>query len=99
VVANSPIFGGGIPICPPADPTDCKLDFLTVKSMRKLAIIFAFLKLKKGKVMKFKQTVHQPVTEIKISSSNTNVVNVDGELYNDIPFEVKIVSNTLKLYR
>lgn len=99
VVANSPIFGGGIPICPPADPTDCALDFLTVKSMKKLAIIFAFLKLKKGKVMSFKQTVHEPIKEIKIKSSNTNIVNVDGELYTDIPFEVKIVSNTLKLYR
>jgi len=99
VVANSPIFGGGIPICPPANPTDCTLDFLTVKSMRKLAIIFAFLKFKKGKVMSFKQTVHEPIKEIKIKSSNTNIVNVDGELYTDIPFEVKIVSNTLKLYR
>ena len=99
VVANSPIFGGGIPICPPADPTDCKLDFLTVKSMRKLAIIFAFLKLKKGKVMKFKQTEHKPFTEIKIKSSNTTTVNVDGELYENIPFEVTIVSNTLKIYR
>ena len=99
VVANSSLFGGGIPICPPANATDNKLDFLTVKSMKKLAIIFAFLRLKAGKVMKFKQTEHKPVTQIKIKSSNTTTVNVDGELYENIPFEVKIVSNTLKLYR
>ena len=40
------------------------------------------------------------MTEIKIELPVEHyTVNVDGELYEDIPFEVKVVSNTLKVYR
>lgn len=99
VVANGSVFGGGIPICPVADPTDGKLDFVAVKAIKKLAIIGAFLKLKKGKVLTLKQSCHEKSTEIKIKTDLPYTVNVDGELYENIPFEVKIVSNTLKIYR
>ena len=98
-VANGSVFGGGIPICPVADPTDATLDFIAVKSMRKLKIIGAFIKLKAGKILKLKQTVHQQVKHIKITSNVPYTVNVDGELYENVPFDVKIVSNTLKIYR
>ena len=98
-VANGYRYGGGIPICPPANPTDKKLDFLIVKEMPRSKIIGTFLKLKAGKIMNCPQTQHQLVEKIKISPKGTSTVNVDGELYEDIPFEVEIVSDKLRVYR
>lgn len=96
---NGSMFGGGIPICPIADATDNSLDMLTVREMKKLKIIGAFLKLKAGKVFKIKQTTHEKTEKIKVTLPTPYVVNVDGELYENIPFEVEIVKNKLKIYR
>ena len=98
-VANGYCYGGGIPICPVADATDNKLDFVAVKGMSKLKIIGAFLKLKKGKVLQLKEATHINMEKIRIFPEGHYTVNVDGELYDDIPFEVEVVSNKLKLYR
>ena len=98
-VANGNVYGGGIPVCPVADPTDNKLDFLAVRAIHKIGIINAFIKLKAGKVLKLKQAVHSTCEHVKISTKTPCTVNVDGELYENVPFDVKIVSNTLKMYR
>jgi diacylglycerol kinase family enzyme len=55
--------------------------------------------LKAGKIFTFKETTHKKVKEIKITSEKPITVNIDGELYENIPFEAKIISNTLKIYR
>lgn len=98
-IANGHAYGGGIKICPIATPTDNKLNFVAVKEMKRIKIIGAFLKLKAGKLLSIKQAVTQPFEQIKITSAKKLTVNVDGELYDNIPFEVSIVSNTLKMYR
>jgi YegS/Rv2252/BmrU family lipid kinase len=98
-ICNGFRYGGGLKICPTASPTDGKLDFVAVTSMNKLKIINAFINLKKGTVNKIKQYIHHQTTEIKIKTPAPCTVNVDGELYENIPFEVKIVPNTLRVYR
>ena len=98
-VANGHRYGGGIEICPPAKPTDGKLDFVAMREMKKLKLIGAFMKLKKGKVLTLPQAVHFNATELKITPKSDYTVNVDGQLYENIPFEVKIVSNVLRMYR
>ena len=98
-VANGHRYGGGIEICPPANPADGKLDFVAMREMKKLKLIGAFMKLKKGKVLSLPQAVHFNATEIKITPKGDYTVNVDGQLYDNIPFEVKIMSNVLRMYR
>jgi diacylglycerol kinase family enzyme len=98
-IANGPNFGGGISICPIAKPDDNYLNFIAVGEMKKIKIIGAFIKLKAGKILSLKQTTTKPFKNIKITSDKPLTVNVDGELYENIPFEVEIVSNTLKMYR
>lgn len=98
-IANGNVYGGGIPVCPVANATDNKLNFVAVSSMAKLKIIGAFLKLKRGKILTMKQATHCTCENVKIETDKPCTVNVDGELYENIPFEVKIVSNTLKMYR
>lgn len=98
-IANGSVYGGGIPICPVANPTDNKLDFVAVKAIKKIKIIGAFLKLKKGKILSLPQAEHYNCEQVKIQTELPCTVNVDGELYDNVPFEVKIVKNTLKIYR
>ena len=98
-VANGPVFGGGLAICPTATPFDNELNFVAVKEMKLLGIIRAFIKLKKGKLLTLKQTTEKPFKHIKITTEKPCTVNVDGELYENIPFEVQIVSDKLKMYR
>ena len=98
-IANGHRYGGGIAICPPAKPCDGKLDFVAMKKMNKLKLIGGFIKLKKGKVLSLPQSVHFTATDIKITPKGKYTVNVDGQLYDNIPFDIKIVSDTLKMYR
>ncbi len=98
-IANGNVFGGGIPICPVATPTDNKLNFIAVKAISKIKLINAFLKLKKGKVLSLKQTEHFECQNVDILTKKPCTINVDGELYENMPFSVKIVSNKLKMYR
>lgn len=98
-IANGSCYGGGIPICPVADPKDKVLDFVAVKELRGLKLIGAFLKLKKGKLLSLPQSTHLEMQDVIIYPQGEYSVNVDGELYDNIPFEVKIVSNTLRVYR
>ena len=98
-IANGHRYGGGIAICPVADATDKKLDFVAINEVRGLKVLKAFLKLKKGKILDMKETTHDKMTEIKITATKPYVIQVDGELYENIPFEVKIVSDTLRVYR
>ncbi|MBE7081485.1 MAG: diacylglycerol kinase family lipid kinase [Clostridiales bacterium] len=98
-IANGSVYGGGIPICPVASPSDNKLNFVAVKSMPKLKIIGAFLKLKKGKILSLKEAEHFECNSVEIITDKPCTINVDGELYENMPFSVKIVSNKLKMYR
>ena len=98
-IANGSVYGGGIPICPVANPTDNKLNFVAVKSMAKLKIIGAFLKLKKGKILSLKQAEHFECSSVDIITDKPCTINVDGELYENMPFSAQIVSNKLKMYR
>lgn len=98
-VANGTTYGGGIPICPVADPTDRLLDFVAVRELKGLKIIGAFMKLKAGKLLSLKQSFHTRAQKIKIETELPYSVNVDGELYDNIPFSVEVVSDKLKMYR
>ena len=98
-IANGKVFGGGLKLCPLADPCDGKLNFVTVDAMNKLKIINAFIQLKKGKLLNIKQAHHTVAEEVEIIPTIPYTVNVDGELYENIPFNVKVVTNTLRIYR
>ena len=98
-VANGKYFGGGIPICPDADASDNKLNFVAVKYIPRIKIIGAFMQLKMGKILKYKQTEHFTCSNANIVTEKPCTVQVDGELYENVPFNVKVVSNTLKMYR
>lgn len=98
-IANGHMFGGGMQICPPARAFDKKLNFVAVSELKTLQIVNALLKLKKGTLLKLKQSTMIECQSVSIKTEKPCTVNVDGELYENIPFDVQIVSDKLKMYR
>ena len=96
---NGRSFGGGIPICPEAVVDDGLLDVVIVDGIRKSAIPAAFLKLMRGRVadLPTAQTDRRPA--LKIASDSPMPVQIDGEIYEDLPFDVRVVHDVLRVYR
>lgn len=97
--ANGTRFGGGIKICPDASIDDGKIDFVAVEKMKKIKIPMAFIRLKLGKVKNISGAHMIKAERIKVSGGENSIIQVDGELYKNIEFDVKVVHNELKMYR
>ena len=69
VVANTAFFGGGMAICPEADPSDGLLDVLVVGAVGRVELLRLFPKVFKG--------TH--VTHRKVSQFRGRVVEIDGD--------------------
>ena len=98
-VCNGSQFGGGIKICPTAKVDDGKISAVIVDCIGgKWKIIKAFVQLLKGKILDYPLTTHFLCDSVKFMSENKCTVQLDGELYKDLPFEAKICQG-LQFYR
>ncbi|MBS1455960.1 MAG: diacylglycerol kinase family lipid kinase [Clostridia bacterium] len=98
-VANGVSCGGGLKLSPDSDVGDGKLNFVAIDKVKRSKIPGMFLKLKKSKILECPGVTHELVEEIKVTGKDAGLIQVDGEIYENIPFEIKIVHNTLKMYR
>ncbi len=96
---NGRSIGGGIPICPEAIVDDGLLDITIVDGITKPAIPAAFVKLMKRRVGEIKTAHITRQSSLKIRSEQPMPVQVDGEIYEDLPFDVKLIHNGLRFYR
>ncbi len=88
---NGSQFGGGIPICPTAELDDNKVDVVVVDCIGgKIKIIKAFLKLMKGKILQYPATTHYLCDRVRFIPDAPCAMQLDGELYADLAFDVKI---------
>lgn len=94
-VCNGRQFGGGIRICPSADPFDGVLDSVNVTDLKRIKFPGALIKLAGGKIAKLKQCEVRPVRRITVPGLNP--VEIDGEIYENLPFDVKVVSGLLRM--
>ena len=78
-VANGRFIGGGIPICPVADPGDGKLDLVTVQYVPRWRIPFYLPGLMGSKILGFKITRHELVSSVTLRSEGMRV-QIDGEI-------------------
>ena len=98
-IGNGKWLGGGIKLFPDAEINDGYLDLIIVDYLSKPKILGAFLKLVRGKVDKIKN-----VTYVKtkcatfVQESENYTIQAEGELYDNVPLEARIVENKLKFY-
>lgn len=98
-VCNGRQMGGGIKVCPSAKLNDGFIELFMCDYLSKSRIIGAFLKLITGRVHKVKeaQTVRVK-SAVFIPQQEDYTIQLDGELYKNIPFEVRVVSEKLKFF-
>ena len=98
-VGNGRRIGGGIRMCPRAEIADGLLDFVAVDDVKKVSIPAAFIKLMRGRILEEPFTFFERCEHVEIVPDAPLTVQVDGELYDGLPFTVDIVKNKLRMYR
>lgn len=98
-VGNGRQFGGGIPMCPEAKIDDGLMDCVIAGRMKKSAIPAAFVSLLRGNILKKKFTVLERSARVEVEPEKPMTVQVDGELYEDLPFRVTLVPGGMRFYR
>lgn len=96
---NGQRIGGGLGICPSADCGDGWLDIVMVENVTKRMIPGALVQLMRGKLLEQKYTLHERATRLEAKFSRPTTIQIDGELYDDLPFDVRVVHDKLKMYR
>lgn len=96
---NGRKIGGGIPICPEAIVDDGKMDFLIINRMKKSRIPHALVKLMKGKILTESFSEFKRVDKATLFFEKTPAIQIDGEIYYDLNFDVHIEKGKLNLYR
>ena len=96
---NGQSIGGGIPICPRAEIDDGLLDVVIVDNICKLGIPFSLIKLLKRRVLELKTTCFKRQARLRIRSNAAMPIQIDGEIYEDLPFDLELVHGVLRMYR
>lgn len=99
IVGNGRQIGGGIKVCPAADVADGMLDVLIIDYISRIKLIGAFTMLMLGKLDKVKQVTAAKCKSVTFTFGGSRTVQADGELYDGIKFEARIVENKLKFIR
>ena len=96
---NGRRIGGGIPICPKSICDDGLLDIVIVDGIRKAMIPGALVKLLSSKILDQKYTIHTLAPALKARFDRPTTIQIDGELYDGLPFDVQVVHDQLRIYR
>jgi len=95
-VCNGHAFGGNIKIAPPAKIDDGLLDVIIMEMPDTPNLMPLLLKFIKGKHMDMPITNHYRCKSIKVTTPMP--VNLDGEIYENLPFNCEIVSGKLATF-
>lgn len=96
---NGRHIGGGIPICPEAKVDDGLMDIVIVDDISRLKIPAAFIKLLKRKILEHPSTSFRRGSRLRLASDSPMPIQIDGEIYEGLPFDVCIVSSELRVFR
>lgn len=98
-VGNGSRIGGGIPICPDGVIDDGLMDIVIVDDIPRFRIPGAFMKLMKGRILELPTTAFRRSDRLRLESDAPMPIQVDGEIHEDLPFDVRIVTGVLRVFR
>lgn len=96
---NGKSIGGGIPICPRAVIDDGLADIVIVDNISRLGIPGALMKLMKRRVLELPTTAFRRDAQLQIRADGPMPIQIDGEIFEDLPFDVRVVPGGLRVYR
>ncbi len=94
-VGNIPFYGGGIPICPAADPTDGLFDVTLVRRASRFDLVRMLPGLRSGNHVTHPMVTTSRTRAIRLGEANGWVAYADGERIGPLPVEVTCVPDAL----
>jgi diacylglycerol kinase (ATP) len=95
---NTRSYGGGMLVCPNADPTDGQLDITMVDSGSRTRLIRLFPTVYKGTHIKLDEVTTARVTTVDVESPGINAY-ADGEFACALPAQISAVPGALHILR
>ncbi len=96
---NGRVFGGGIPICPPAEIADGKMELVVVDCPKRSKLLGALVKLMKGKLLTLPFAHRFSCERAVVTPLSSHSAQFDGEVYPVESLGVSIVTQKLLMYR
>lgn len=94
---NMQYYGGGLEICPEADPLDGQLNLTVLHSASRWRILFfLFPALLKGGTIHAKEVMYTSGQEIRIAANRKLPLVVDGEIYWEKEVAIQIIPSKIK---
>jgi len=97
-IGNIPHYGGGIPICPTADPTDGLLDITLVGRASRFDLVRMLPGLRTGRHVDNPIVSTSRAREVRLGEANGWVAYADGERIGPLPVRVSCVPGALKVF-
>jgi YegS/Rv2252/BmrU family lipid kinase len=97
VVANGRYFGGGMMICPEAEPDDGLLDVLTIGDLTKRDLLLTLPKTYRGRHLPHPKAELLRGAVVEIETTTPLPVELDGEQPGTTPVRFEIVPRALRL--
>lgn len=98
-VGNGSYYGGGMNVCPDADPTDGLLDVVIVGKVSKSRLIRSFASVYRGNHGRFPFVDMYRSRQVSITSTSVKgpAVFADGEYVSSLPVNIEVVPSALTL--
>ena len=99
-LCNGSNFGGGIPICPEANSSDGKLEFVFVDEIKRRQLLKYLINLMKGNILKMPATQHIQCNRAVFKDAKSLTLQIDGNITNDYSeYKCEIVKKGINMYR
>lgn len=95
VVANGPYFGGGMKICPDADPSDGVLDVLLIGDLTKRDLLVTLPKTFRGKHLPHPKAELLRGTRVTVDAPEPLPIQLDGEQPGTTPARFELVPDAV----
>lgn len=95
-VGNTRSYGGGMPVCPDADPHDGVLDVVRVAAVGRLQLLRLFPHLLRGTHVRLPQVTTMRATEIEVAAPGL-VVYADGERVGSESVRIRTIPGALNI--
>ncbi|WP_345801953.1 diacylglycerol kinase [Microbacterium sp. AZCO] len=96
-VGNTSMYGGGIPICPDADPSDGLLDVTLIRPAGRLSLLRLMLRAYKGTHTTAAEVTTRRVTAVRLNSPGVTAY-ADGDPIGALPLAIEAVPQALTVF-
>jgi diacylglycerol kinase (ATP) len=96
-VANVPSYGGGMRICPVAEPNDGELDVCIVHGLSRWSLLRIFPRVYRGRHVTHPAVTLRRGRHVSITADAALLAHADGELLGTTPLDLSVIPQALRL--